>query len=80
MLSETLPRRLTKEQLRAVGAALYGFQWVQPLSFELDVAPRTMRRWSVGTELIPETLTVDILALLVQRRGEIAKLETDLMR
>jgi hypothetical protein len=62
---------LTRDQLTAVGEALYGLRWQAALSRDLNVALRTVQRWDAGERGIPDTLSDDLRALLEQRRIDI---------
>jgi hypothetical protein len=58
---------LPPELLRRIGAALYGEQWHGRLARELDVLPRTMRRWLSGEMPIPLGVA-DQLRVMVRDR------------
>jgi hypothetical protein len=62
---------MTRDQLTAVGEALYGLRWQSALSRDLNVALRTVQRWDAGERGIPDTLSDDLRALLEQRRIDI---------
>ena len=62
---------MTRDQLTAVGEALYGLRWQSDLSRDLNVALRTVQRWDAGERGIPDTLSDDLRALLKQRRIDI---------
>ncbi len=62
---------MTRDQLTAVGEALYGLRWQAALSRDLNVALRTVQRWDAGERGIPDTLSDDLRALLKQRRIDI---------
>lgn len=62
---------MTRNQLNAVGEALYGLRWQAALSRDLNVALRTVQRWDAGERGIPDTLSDDLRALLKQRRIDI---------
>ena len=62
---------MTRDQLTAVGEALYGPRWQAALSRDLNVALRTVQRWDAGERGIPDTLSDDLRALLEQRRIDI---------
>jgi len=65
---------MTRDQLTAVGEALYGLRWQAALSRDLNVALRTVQRWDAGERGIPDTLSDDLRALLKQRRIDIDEL------
>lgn len=62
---------MTRDQLTAVGEALYGLRWQSALSRDLNVALRTVQRWDAGERGIPGTLSDDLRPLLEQRRIDI---------
>lgn len=63
---------MTPAQLARVGAALYGPDyWQSPLSRDLGVNDRTLRRWVAGDYPIPAGVYGDCCALLRARRLEI---------
>ena len=62
---------MTRDQLTAVGEALYGPRWQAALSGDLNVALRTVQRWDAGERGIPDTLSDDLRALLKQWRIDI---------
>jgi hypothetical protein len=51
---------LSKELLRRVGEFMYGEQWQAPLSRDLGVGERSMRRWMAGTDQIPSGVWRDL--------------------
>jgi|TARA_R110000824_G_scaffold82503_4_gene206821 hypothetical protein len=65
---------MTREQLKAVGEALYGPRWQSELSRDLTVAVRTVQRWDAGQRGIPASLGDDLRELLVRRRNKISGL------
>jgi hypothetical protein len=54
--------------LETAGEALYGGHWLGPLSLDMDVAPRTLRRWRAAPETIPGGVRVELIRLISQRR------------
>jgi len=58
---------MTPDLLREAGQALYGPRWTTDLARDLDVADRTVRRWSAGAAPIPDGLGDDLRALLKER-------------
>jgi hypothetical protein len=58
---------MTPELLREAGEALYGPRWTTDLARDLDVADRTVRRWSAGAAPIPDGLGLELRALLIAR-------------
>lgn len=71
---------MTSELLEDCGRALHGEQWQVPLSRDIDVADRTMRRWVAGDSPIPAGVNVDLLRLLIERAAEIDDLIEKLKR
>lgn len=62
-----LQEPLTPDFLARAGTALFGAQWVSPLARELNVTPRTMRRWKSGASPIPLTAADRLAAVLAAR-------------
>jgi len=58
---------MTPDLLREAGQALYGPRWTTDLARDLDVADRTVRRWSAGHAPIPDGLSADVQQLLKAR-------------
>ena len=61
----TMPR----DELEAVGQAIYGTQWVTPMARDLrkltgGPADRTAQRWASGANPIPATLRDALCALI----------------
>lgn len=66
---------MTPAQLAKVGAALCGPDyWQSPLSRDLGVSSRTLRRWVVGDFPIPPGVWGDCCELLRTRRRSIVAL------
>jgi len=59
---------MSPELLRRVGEALYGDQWQTPLSRELEVADRTVRRWLSGRMQPHPDITAYLYRLVCERR------------
>lgn len=53
--------------LRDAGEALYGAQWQAPLSRDLGVADRTLRRWLAGADDLPAGVAMDLWRLAEER-------------
>ena len=53
--------------LSEVGQTLYGEHWEAPVSREIGVSDRSMRRWANGTDLIPWGVWLDIYRHLEAR-------------
>jgi hypothetical protein len=65
---------MTPALLEAVGRALYGEYWRDPLAADLGVSVRSVQRWAAGEFNIPEGIAGDCKRILVQRRADIGKL------
>jgi len=59
---------------RAIGEALLGPLYQSELARRLNVSVRTMQRWVAGEFAIPPGVWVDLLKLLADRQGELARL------
>jgi len=59
---------MTPEQFRAMGEALFGDVWQTPLAAELNVAIRSVQRWTSGTNPIPDDI-IPKFESLCRRRG-----------
>jgi plasmid maintenance system antidote protein VapI len=57
------------ENLKDVGAMLFGSQWQTDLAGALGVSNRTVRRWVSGDTGIPSTVWIEI-AKLCDERGD----------
>jgi len=55
---------MTRDELEAAGAALYGDEWTAPLATALGIRPRTVRRWREGSAAVPAPVERAIAALL----------------
>jgi hypothetical protein len=64
--SEMMP-----DELAAAGRALYGERWQTPLSHDLHVTDRTVRRWLVGGSQIPDGVESELREVLIRRVKEI---------
>lgn len=58
---------VTPDDLAAVGRALYGQRWQTPLSEDLHISDRTMRRWLAGESAIPPAIVTELRTALVER-------------
>lgn len=67
-------------QLRRIGAGLYGRQWQTPLSEDLGINPRTLRRWLSGDWSIPADAWEQLRDLMLDRRYLLANLVNELRR
>ncbi len=63
---------------RRAGRALYGEEFVSPLSRALGVEKSTVRKWADGKSRIPLGVWREILASVVQRSQEFEALVVDL--
>lgn len=57
-----------KDLLTAIGQALYGENFRIPMSDQLGVADRTVRRWLAGTSPIPARIWSELEVLLLARK------------
>lgn len=64
---------MTRNLLHAAGKALYGPRWQVPLSRDLGVSDRTMRRWAAGGD-IPDSVRGDLRALIEVRADDLDRL------
>ena len=55
---------LTAQELRAIGAAAYGYGWQSALARAIGISDRTMRRLVAGTSPITERVERDIRRVL----------------
>jgi DNA-binding transcriptional regulator YiaG len=62
--------RMTPDQFRKLGEALYGPRWQSNMAHELGVADRTVRRWLVG-RAIPAGVEDALRAICARRQQEI---------
>jgi hypothetical protein len=62
---------MSKELLQQVGQFIYGEQWQAPLAREISVGERSMRRWSAGTDHIPNGVWRDIGLQLETIQGDL---------
>lgn len=60
-------QRLTKEELAAVGAALFGSRWKSELAQALGRHHDTVKGWASGKRSIPETVTKELHTLVNSR-------------
>lgn len=64
-----LPGPMTPDRLAKIATLLLGARWQRPLSRELDVDDRLVRRWASGERPIPEWVEPRLLEM-VEHRGE----------
>src|SRR5579883_1586871 len=65
---------MTRDELRHIGAALYGYGWQRRLAGEWGVNERTMRRWVAEPERLPpdrETWLREAYAASANRIGDL---------
>ena len=62
---------MTRERLSHIGQLLYGPRWRDPLSDELRIAERTVRRWIAGSIPIPDSIKRDLARLCRERASEL---------
>jgi hypothetical protein len=56
--------KMTPDQLRTAGMALYGPEWQSPLARALGVGARAVRKWLAGETPVPSELAGRIRALM----------------
>lgn len=64
--------------LPQIGRALFGDHWLQPLSRELGVNDRTIRRWAKDEFAIPKTVWDEIEHLCLTRGHNLRLIAADL--
>lgn len=62
---------MSSKLLRDVGEAVYGPRWQTELSRALGISDRTVRRWSSGTDDVPEGVYLDLQRIAIERAAEI---------
>lgn len=65
---------LTPETLITAGKALYGPNWLAPLSVDLGVKVRAVARWAAGSAPIPEGIPGELMAIAKTRGRQIDEL------
>ncbi len=55
---------MTKDQLAAIGSALYGTQWQSDLARTLDIDSRRVRQWLNNERPLPDWLDGELNQLL----------------
>lgn len=70
----------TLQALHAVGRALYGHNWQQALARDLDVNPRTMRRWIARQNKPPTSIVDDLADLCRERKDELTAIVRQLTK
>ncbi len=69
---------MTPTLFRAIGTALYGPQWQSEMARQLDVALRTVQRWSAGSSPVPDSIRPELRTLMDEQRTLLVKLIDDL--
>lgn len=64
---------MSPARLQLYGELLFGEVWSDSIAAELDVHPRTMRRWCNGTAPIPDTIEPELHHALQLRYHQIIK-------
>ena len=70
---------MTPELFINAAKVLYGAHWQQPLAQDLDVTPRTLRRWSTGAAKIPPRVVKAMCEITQQRTKALLLLDADLV-
>lgn len=58
---------MTHKNLEQIGSALYGPRWQSELARALGVNDRTVRRWVSGETPLPDSVLVELRALVAAR-------------
>lgn len=69
--------RITPDQLREFGEALYGERWQTPLAHALNIGDRRIREYLSGARTIQPGLAANIAALAATRGMALLKLADD---
>lgn len=62
---------MSSRLLKRCGEALYGGRWQSPLSRDLKVADRTVRRWVDGSSDVPDGVYLELRGLCRSRAAEL---------
>ena len=64
-------------RLRVLATAIYGDEWISPLSRDINVALRTVQRWAAAEVAVPVWLVAKLpaMALTAMSNGTVATLE-----
>jgi plasmid maintenance system antidote protein VapI len=65
---------MTRERFMEIGAALFGPLWQSEVARGLGISDRTVRRIVRGEAQVSDEWAVDLVALAVERMGEIGRL------
>jgi hypothetical protein len=57
--------------LTDAGRALYGDRWQSPLSRDLGVSDREVRRWVAGDVVVPRGVYTDLLRMVIDRAQDL---------
>lgn len=68
-LSDLEARRAERVLLEKAGRALYGINWKEPISRDLAVEVRAIRRWVDNQNRIPPGIWAKLAQLLHEREG-----------
>ena len=75
---------MTKEELHAVGRALYGSQWQTELARNItnldgkELDHRRVKQWACGARPVPNWLLPELKKLAARKLKEMQKLNVDL--
>ena len=75
---------MTKDQLHAIGRALYGTQWQTELARNIvnldgvELDKRRVQQWACGARPVPEWLLPELKKLAAKKLEEMKKLNVDL--
>ena len=65
---------MSSRLLKRCGEALYGPRWQSEIARDLKVADRTVRRWLVGSNDVPDGVYLELLGLCQERAAELDEL------
>lgn len=58
---------MTPTQLASLGEVIYGPEWKTPMAHDLEIAYRTILRWSHGDRKIPDGITAELRKIAKRR-------------
>lgn len=64
---------MTRDELIAIGTALYGDTWMGVLARDLQIDDRNVQRWALGTREIPDWVEPRLKTLFETFEQSIAK-------
>lgn len=76
---------ITKDQLHAIGRALYGLKWQEELARNIinldgvELDSRRVRQWACGARPVPAWLLPELKALVQKRMQEIQEINFELL-